>query len=272
MAFHSRWLDHEGFLASMPMRCAFSGATDRRDLLARPLAFCDRSGGTVRSPQDIEAQHERHLETGETPRDLVETMGRIDHMPRPFNRVMPYYVSLHFTHQSLKGATSSGEEGIVCEVLLPEPGLALAWLGRVNGVCGGDYALLEEEVSLLQSDAWGELSHACRQRLGAWCNFHPGERFRLYVNDADFGMHDAGLAGLVITDQRVIFHKYHRRGEVGLDAEAIVQARADEDFAQLTLLASSGRTRMVRLHFDDVDRVADMLREAPGLRMKFVEA
>src|SRR5690606_32304305 len=39
LAFEPRWLEHEGFGASMPMRCAFSGVSTRADLIARPMVF-----------------------------------------------------------------------------------------------------------------------------------------------------------------------------------------------------------------------------------------
>ena len=42
--FDANWLEHPGFQASMPVRCAFSGSSEISHLLLRPMAFIDRSG------------------------------------------------------------------------------------------------------------------------------------------------------------------------------------------------------------------------------------
>ncbi len=255
LSFDAIWLDHMGFRCSMPVRGVFGNNPDLTQLRARPLAFIDRSGGTMRDPQEFEARYEQPLMPGWTARDLITNMGIIKGLPTPLNRPMPYYVDSHHTNLSLTCTTERRSDGgLTCHVRIPNGGYALDWLARVNGVCGPEYQQLKFDLMALGSDAWAKLSESCRQRLSVWTRFRPRERFLAYLSDADFGSHDAGLAGLVLTDQRIVYHKYHHNGEVELSTSGQLRFRPVDDFMQLTFQDTHGdRVKLVRLHVMDAD-------------------
>lgn len=268
LAFDSQWLEHEGFRLAMPVRCVFSDEMDRAKLLVRPLAFVDRSQATVRNPQEIESHYERFL-GNQAPRDWLTLTGLMERLPKPFNHPLPYYLTQHHQHSSLLCTTLAQPNGsITCRVLIPNGPYALDWLGRVNGVCGPEYALLERDIGLLWSSAWGKLPEQCRQRLGVWCSFLPGEQFRLYLLDADFNRVDHGLAGLVVTNQRILFCKYHHRGQAMLDEEGLLIAQVHGEFVELSLETTSRHTRVARLHTGDLQALEEALRDAGGLKLQ----
>ena len=268
-AFDSSWLRHEGFRASMPVRCVFSGHTDRSRLIARPLVFQDRS--ELKRPPAVDQlarEHEDHVLGDRSTRQRMRMMGELEHMPVPFNLVMPYYVSTSYAHLFLHCEAHDRSDGVTCEVLIPDALCALDWLARVNGVCGVEYRMLERETSMLHGEQWQKLPEQVRQRINAWCKIRPREVLQLYLNDADFGRRDAGLAGLVVTDQRVVFNKYHHRGEIALDAEdALILAQCDEQFAHLSLAVGSSRSRMINLHRKDVSTLVETIRRVGSLRV-----
>jgi hypothetical protein len=254
-AFDSAWLAHDGFRASMPMRCVFSGSADRTRLIARPLLFLDRSLAGKLSLEQVNSQHEIRTLGDRSPREIMQAMAMIEAMPRPFLFPMPYYVSTKYAHRSLHSRTVDRVSGaITCQVLIPDAVCGLDWLSHVNGVCGPEYHLLLRDVSMLHGDAWRELSDECRQRINVWCKLGPHEIFRRYFNDADFGRRDEGLAGLVLTDHRMVFCKYHHRGQLPLDADdASLLIRCDPRFASVTLIVGSQRSRVIKLHRHDVE-------------------
>lgn len=267
--FDARWLADRGFAISLPVRCVFSGMPHRDQLIARPLVFNDRTRGKKASVADLATRQEHRVLGDRTPRELAKLMGRLEGLPYPFNFAVPYYVSTRFAHMYLHCETRDRSDGgITCEVLVPDASTALEWLARVNGVCGQDYEMLEREASLLHGEAWRALSDSVRQRLAVWCKLRPREVLRLYLSDADFGRNDDGLAGLAVTDQRLIYCKYHHRGQVPIDAEgAAVFARCDERFAELTLHAGGERARMVKLHREGLSQLVKLLRDGGGLRI-----
>ena len=267
-AFDARWLEHEGFRASMPLRCAFSGMTAREKLIARPIIFKDR----VRGQADVDgmvAEHENRQIGDRTPRQIAGRMSVLEHLDSPYDRPMPYYVSARFAHLSLHCRTRNRHDGgVTCEVTIPDAQTALEWLGRVNGVCGEDHRLLEGDASLMHGDAWQHLSDETRTRIGVWCKLGPHEVVRYFFNDADFGRQDEGLAGLVLTDQRIVFHKYHHGGEVKIDTDgAVILARPEGTFLSLTCRVGSDLSRMIKLHKKDRDRLEHALQERGRVRL-----
>lgn len=267
VAFDSSWLEHDGFRASMPVKGVISLNTKTDELLARPLAFVDRSSAAIRSAQDLEARFEQRLLPGWTARHLLSVMGTIEQLPRPFNMPMPYYIHVSQSGISLKCTTKRRVDGgYTCEVVLPSGQYALEWLLRVNGVCGPEYDLLERELDLIKADSWSTLPEQCRDRIVVWCRFLPRERFIHYIADADFGVREAGLAGLVITDRRLVFHKYHHSGEHDLTEEALLTARVEDDFAHLTIQNRDGRNRVIKLHVRELTALEEIFKGMPNIK------
>jgi hypothetical protein len=268
LAFDSIWLEHEGFRASLPVRNAFSNTPDKADLLARPLAFIDRSSAAIRSVQELESRYEQHLLPGWSALDLLHVMGNIEALPRPFNNPMPYYLSLRHAHRSLECMTHRRPDGgITCEVVMPSGRYALDWVANVNGLCRPEYRLLEQELGLSHTDRWTALPETCRHRIEVWCRFRPRERYINYFNDADFGHRDMGLAGLVVTDRRLIYHKYHHGGEAPLNEEGLLLVREVEGFCHLTLQTPDRHTKLIKLAPPDLPALLEAVRAAPDVRV-----
>lgn len=259
--FDYEWLRDEGFRASLPVRCVFTGETDREKLIARPLIFNDRLLKTGVNLDQIAAAHTVRKLSDKHPRKIVQAMGRIEALPEPFCHAMPYYISNQYAHYTLHAQTHDRSSGsITCDVLIPDPPTALKWLGRVNGVCGPEFELLERDVSLLHGSAWRQLDDDCRVRLDAWCKLDPDEKFREYFNDADFGVKEAGLAGIVVTDRRILFNKHHRKGHFNLNRQNTnVIAQVDGTLAHLTLDHDGERHRMVTIRASDLEELGRLL-------------
>jgi len=263
LAFDSCWLEHAGFRASLPMRCIFTGEADKTQLIAKPLAFIDRSQCKVRNPREVERNHEIYVTEKMRTRDLLKMMGLIENLPQPFNRAMPYFTHRRKSSDCLTCQTRKRSDGgITCEVTVPEGDYALHWLAAVNGVCGEEYELLQRDVGLLGNDAWAALSDTCRQRIGAWAKFGRGEAFRLYLNDAEFGKADEGLAGVIVTDKRLVYHKYHHEGEVELAKPITLHIAKQETMARISLEVAGKRAKVGNILVAHLDQ----LREAIGDR------
>ena len=133
---------------------------------------------------------------------------------------------------------------------------ALQWLAAVNGTCGIEYELLKKDAQSLTSDSWNKLDARTRERLQHWCQFKPREAFLVYFNDPDFPHSDAGLAGVVLTDQRLIYHKYRHSRSLSLHQDGLLHVRTDGKVARLT--AESGG-RMARCGKLDIKAVPDLV-------------
>ncbi len=269
IAFDAQWLKHEVFRTSMPMRCAFSGDDDTGNLMARAMIFHNKHLGDETPLHSLETRHELHVASNPSPRGIVRAMGRLDGFNEPFDLPMLFYVSTKAASNSLQATAHTIALGSsACEVMLPNHRTALEWIERVNGRCGPEYALLKTDIARYASDAWRSMSDKVRQRIGVWCRFERGETFKLYLNDADFTSNDAGLAGVVVTDRRLIYHKYRRSRSISLNQDALLHVATDAKVARLTLQSMGRAARCGKVHRAELPRLIDALSDAPKLRVE----
>jgi len=258
IGFDSQWLNSPAFRASMPMCGMVSGETDPTKLVARPLGWVDKATGHFTNVGEMEARYEIHPRAAQTAREVTQAMSTLDELPPPFNQPMPYYVSRAEAGKvSVHCETVATPRGVRCEVTIPSLRYALEWVGRVNGVCGEDYATLETETLKFEAEAWREIPQTVRHRLAVWFDFHGDEQFVGYFNDSDFSKSDAGLAGLVLTTDRLVFCRYHHHGAFPLHEPGTLQAVEDGKFAMLYYKADGSRKKLVRLRHEDVEQLAD---------------
>jgi len=258
--FDSQWLNSPAFRASLPMCGIVSGQTDPAKLIARPLAWVDKATGHFTNVGELEARYELHPRGAQTAREITEAMSTLDELPPPFNQPMPYYVSRAEAGKvTVHCETVATPRGVRCEVTIPSQRYALDWLGRVNGVCGEDYAALEAETLKFEAEAWRAIPQTVRHRLAVWFDFKGDEQFLGYFNDSDFSKSDAGLAGLVVTTDRLVFCRYHHHGAFSLHEAGTLQAIEDGKFATLYHRSDGSRRKLVRLRSEDVEQLADLV-------------
>jgi len=262
LSFASRFIKHTRFRLSMPIKCTYTCNMERKRLLVRPLAFLDRSQAKIRNAHEIEAGHECHLGDIRVDESLLSRLGVIEGLPEPFHLCFPYYVSDDHSGKSLKcNTTKRPDGGITASVLIPDGRYALEWLAAVNGKCGKEYQLLQKDVARLWQDQWGGLPEKVRERLNTWVEFQPDEQFRYYIHDADIARKDEGLAGVVLTNRRLIYHKYHKQGQVVFGEDAKLIVKPDGQFAGLTVRSEEGSVRAARFHFNDLEKLRDAAQE-----------
>jgi hypothetical protein len=261
--FDSIWLHHMGFRTSIPTQCVFSGEADRDSLIARPLIFVDqaRSDNHRQLAQQLTDAREHRIVSERSSAELIHRMGTLENLPHPFDKPMPYYVSTRFANMALHCETRARGDGqVTCEVVVPDARTARQWLANVNGICGPEYAMLAEDMSLLHGEVWKQLAEKTRQRILAWCKLRPREEVRLYLNDADLGHHDEGLGGLLLTDQRLVFCKHHHRGQVDRDQQpATIHVQSEGPFALLKLDMNGRRTRMIKARHSELATLTEEL-------------
>ncbi len=258
IAFDARWLRHEVFRCSMPIRCAYSGHGPDKTLAARPMVFTNRTTTGETQARSLELKYETEDIKKHTPRELVRKIGRMNDLIPPFDNPMLYYVVAGRPFDAMHCRVND-RQGDVCEVLVPSGQVAVQWIERVNGRCGPEYAKLKADVAHLSSDAWTQLPPKVRERLEPWTKFQSGEKFLLYLNDPDFSSSDAGLAGIVITDKRLIYHKYRRLRSISLNQDAVLHIRPDGRVVRLTLESAGRMARAGKIQRADMNQVIDVL-------------
>lgn len=264
-SFRSDLMNRAAFRASMPMSCILCSTTEPGSLVARPLGWIDKATGKKADPGQIETTYEVEVKVHQTAREVTDVIRPIDELNPPFNQPLPYYICHECAPKvsHVHAEAMSVPTGVVCEVQIPASLYALQWLGRVNGVCGDAYASLESQVLAYSDEQWRSVDDTVRQRLTAWFDFQPDEQYLGYLSDSDFAKKDAGLAGIVVTDARIVYCKYHHHGEVSLtDPAATLVATADGSFHDLTYQHDGKRRKLIRIRKNQADQLIELLRTA----------
>ncbi len=270
LAFNARWLELEAFGASMPVACVFSGLRERENLCARPMVFLKYFEGMTDSIRTIESTYERQLHKFESTRDVLASIGRLRDMRPPFDHPLVYFASLRKSDEHLECTCRENRDGaIICELVVPDGSVALEWLGRVNGICGQEYEALAADVSQQSSEQWQTLSESARSRLNTWAKLHAGEIMRVYLRDADLSEAETGSAGLVVTDRRIIFHKYHRLQSIPLDQPGDLLVKLDENVARLALRVEGHVMRIGKIAGTETSLLKSSLADSK-LKMRLV--
>ena len=251
------------FRASMPMWCIGCGEQDASKLVARPLAWVDRTHASDQNVGEVESHYSAHVKPGQTGREIVEAMNRLEHLHFPLNQTMPYYACSNCAgHISVDAISYSTSHGTQCEVTIPSGSYALEWLGRVNGIVGEEYEMLQQGVRNLETDAWRDLPDQVRERLAAWFSFQGGEHFLAFISDVDFPKKDHGLGGVVITDDRLVYCKYNHKGMIPLHGEGDLLLMRDALFTDLIQQHAGHQRKLVRIRSDDVQMLIDAMTTA----------
>ena len=252
LTFSSQLLNRSAFRASMPFCCLACADDEDHHLTARPLGWFDQSQGTFGACGEVEARYEVQVKAGQTLQEVVQSMRPIVELSPPFNNPMPYFVCAHCASSAnIQCRTIATAEGTNCELNLPSGSLALHWLGRVNGICGDEYTLLEHLITQEASEQWSAVPLMLRQQLVDWCRLEPSEQFVKYIPDSDFTKNDEGLAGVVITDRRVVHCKHHQRGSIDMEQDGHLTLVRDGHFYDLHYHHDHLKRRMVRLRQRD---------------------
>ena len=217
------------FRASMPERCVITGEhRGEADLSARPMVFINKDENGDRQARAIETQFEVAVDPSYQHHDYMGKIGTIDGLVAPFDLPLPYLVSANLFEASLRClSVRSDSHPAYCRVIIPAAATAAEWIANVNGTANEAWHYLQQQASRLSCEAWVRLPHVIRDRINAWCSFAPGESFVAYARHAETVAKEAGLGGLLVTDQRLIYHMFRKNIEFPLDRPLRVRVRHD---------------------------------------------
>ncbi|MCD6377390.1 MAG: hypothetical protein J7L99_00915 [Planctomycetes bacterium] len=185
-------------------------------------------------------------------RELLEKLDRFDNVPEPFSLPFPYYLCRRCSPVGAiitdvrPRADGNGE---ICELGISSIRQAEEF---ARNVCGPDSPVVKkvhEAYLKLHSNPWQTLPLAVRSRIKHWFTPQQGETFKLYIQDGDFSKTEAGLAGVVITDKRLVYRKFAARVEIPLSDEIVINQSPKDKHLKLTI--SSPHSKSVNLITDE---------------------
>lgn len=249
--FDSDLLYDEDFRTSFPQRCILCGTP--RSLSVYLVVWSSKLSDRAKKDRGMQerAPAVRKLDDlgGLTGKDLLKVLGRVEHMPEPYCLPFPYYVCQSCSplgavvtdvHDSSDGMKE------VCELGISSVPQAEQFVRHTAGTDSEVYRKLREVRQKAHGDAWLMLPLGVRNRIKQWFDQHEDERFVAYIPDADFAKAEAGTGGLVLTDQRLIYHKALANVEFPLTEDVHLEPK-EKGSRLLIEISSPSAPRTVRL-------------------------
>jgi len=259
--FPAARLKETDFRCSMPRRCMRCGR--RTHLEAHVVAFAPLLEDSYRfemekmaGGRDLPGPDSTRLEG----QDLLNVLPPVPGVPPPADLPMPYWLCGLCTGRgllagqiSINASTGKG----MCRLRIKNLRLAEEFLVAAGGGGTDEHAKFAEYVSRQQEQPWDLVPEIVQQRLAEWYSPNRGERFVAYVPDRDVSHIDEGLAGLVVTNRRLIYHGGDRREESLVGERIRLQAPSSTGTVRLRIKTPRwevGRMALDRNGVDDLRR------------------
>ncbi len=187
--------------------------------------------------------------------ELLARLPEVPGVPAPANLPMPYWVCSQCgsaEEVSAQIRVDPETQRGTCRLAIRNLQVASSFFAAAGGEGSTDYVQLLEFLKHLQQHPWDALPAVVRHRLEQWYRPGPEERFLAYVPDRDFGRSEMGMAGLAVSDCRLVYHRPPIRQEFPADGSVTMQTRVWRNRTTVTLLVPGGKPCPVRLDRKDM--------------------
>jgi len=241
LEFPAKRLRDISFRCGMPrvcMRCSAKSNLHARVMVyATPLIDAATLHSLLDSDQLVyRAAHAERLSA----KDLMDHLPAVPNSPEPAELPMPYWMCDACDPEGLVVGhliedAKTGDQ--TCRLHMRNIPRARDFLQAVHAD-EGDLAKLAEWCKAEQQNPWDLVPRAIRQRLMQWFRSEPGERFLAYIPDRGRSRQEEGMAGVVVSDQRLIAHSHLRHKEAVRDLPLRLQLTRGREHDQLTITTS----------------------------------
>jgi len=262
--FNADLLNSEKFRSSFPQRCATCGARESLSvhLIDWPAKRPSRSG-SGKTNYDQPCVFELDKFHGIAGKELLAVLGRVNLLPEPFCLPFPYYICRSC---SPVGAIvtdvrpAADGEGQVCELGIASLEEAYWFAGAA---CGSDSDIPKRLLDMARHDksrTWKMLPLAVRNRIARWFERSKDEVFVAYIPDAEFTAAEAGMAGVVVTDKRLVYRKSLSKVEMPFDRPITIESQGPAERMQVSIIPDGGKPAKLLATKAQVDQLAKLLK------------
>jgi hypothetical protein len=157
---------------------------------------------------------------------MLAKLPEVPNEPPPANLPMPYWVcDMCSGAGEISGQIQVGSDGNgLCRLKFRNARLAEGFMANAGGKDTQDMATLREFLERLEEDRWDALPSAVRHRMEQWFRPEKSEKFLGYVPDRAFVRTEDGMAGLVVSTHRLIYHRPPMHQESRSDSEVVIKS------------------------------------------------
>ena len=261
----SQMLD-PSFRCSIPRECCRCGV--RTHLSAHAIIFSPH----LRDSFSLEAEHtagrlklDADETQGLTDLEVLNRLSNVPNVPPPGHLPMPYWLcdlcsgqgiisgQIHVNPKSGNGT---------CRLLIRNLQLAERFVLSNGGEGSRAHERIGKLMQHRQQDPWSEIPKDVKHRLEQWYKPTAAERFVVYVPDRDRARTEEGMAGLVVSSRRLIYHTSFRHKEVSVEVPLDLQVAMAGRAGNLHIRTPNWECRHLKVDRDGIDSLRRALRRA----------
>jgi uncharacterized Zn finger protein (UPF0148 family) len=216
--FPAARLSDPAFRCAMPRRCVRCGGSTH--LVAHVIVYATHLiDGAFVSAQAASSDLVLRGEgvASMSNEELLERLPVVPNAPPPADKPMPFWLcDLCTVGDLVSGQIRAGGESVgLCRLWIGNLRRAEEFLIASGGKDSPGHAELRHRIASLAEDPWGALPLAVQNRIQQWYRPQVGEHFIAYISDRERARSEQGLAGLVVSNRRLIYHTPVRHKEAG---------------------------------------------------------
>lgn len=209
--FPAERLEETDFRAGFPRQCLSCDA--RTHLRAHVVIYASE---LVTDSISMEEEHSagalvlsNEEVRGLSNEDVLQRLHHVPNVPHPGDLPMPYWVcDMCSGSGQVKGQihvnpdTGRGW----CRLVIRNLRRALQFIDNVGGRSVEGHASLRERVQQTTENPWDNLPEVVQHRIQQWFKPESGEKFVAFIPDRDHARTEDGIAGVVVSSKRLIYH------------------------------------------------------------------
>lgn len=240
------------FRCAMPRRCLCCGTM--RHLSAHVVIFSAHMVDSVSLEEEHNAGALR-FSTAEAQnlscREVLDRLPRVPNVPSPADLPMPYWICDMCSGSGtisgqIRGDTETGSGS--CRLRIQNLRCADEFLVNVGGEGSESHLAVKERIAATSENPWEALSQAVQHRVQQWFRINKNERFIAYVPDGDRSRTEDGMAGMVVSNLRLIYHAPMRHREVNVSVPMEFQLAMSGGKGHLRIKAAGWYLRNITLN------------------------
>ncbi len=218
LEFPAARLKDSQFRSAFPRQCV--SCDSRSHLRAHVVIFASELTDSV-SLEDEHSAGPLMLSNEEvrglSNQEVLSRLSKVPNVPPPADVPMPYWVcdmcsGSGAVSGQIKVNPDTGKGS--CRMRIRHPRRALAFAEAAGGDRTEGLHKLTELLEKTRENPWDALPEVVQHRVEQWYIPEPGERFLAYVPDRDHARTEDGMAGVVVSDKRLIYHTHRRHREL----------------------------------------------------------
>ena len=224
-------LRETAFRAAFPRRCVRCGTESHLSVHVVQFATHLLESSVSKPKQGVKGLDLRGEELADlSDEELLSRLPRLPDAAPPTDLPMPYWLCDICVNSGIVSGQarlrSDGSVGL-CRLWIGNPWRAEEFLIIAGGKGSEAHQQITKRLSAMVENPWESLPTVVQHRIEQWFRPQSGEQFLAYVPDSDHARSEEGMAGMVISDRRVVCHTRARHLEAShaekLDVEEFVE-------------------------------------------------